>query len=237
MKLNATSVRSDLRASGNPRKVAETSRFFRAIPGGYGEGDRFWAVRVPAQRKIARTYRELPREEVAALLGDPCHECRLTALFILVSQFEKGDAGVRDEIALFYLDHLDRVNNWDLVDASAPKILGPWLVTAEDRSILYELARSENLWHQRTAMMACFAFIRENDFRDLIALADEFLGHPHDLIHKAAGWMLREMGKRDAAELRAYLATRYRKMPRTMLRYAIEKFEAGERAAYLNGSV
>ena len=226
-----------MKAAGNPAKAAEFAHFFRAGPGGYGEGDRFLVVPVPVQRQIARQFRELPEAEWKKLLRDPHHECRLTALFIMTHQFERGDAATQDGIVDAYLALREHVNNWDLVDASAYKILGAWLVDRKDRGILYDLAQSDHLWSRRIAMVSCFAFIRENDLHDTFAIADLLLEDSHDLIHKAVGWMLREAGKRDEAALLRFLKPRYARMPRTMLRYAIEKFDRSTRTAYLQGEV
>ncbi len=237
MNSSANAVRSELKSAGNPDRAAHHERFFRAYPGGYGEGDRFFGVTVPSQRKIALRYRHLPLAQILRLLRDPVHECRLTALFILIDQFERGDDPGRRSILDTYLDHLDQVNNWDLVDASAPKILGAFLADGGDRTILRELAESGHLWRQRVAVVACHRCIREGDFADFLAIAESLLYHEHDLIHKAVGWMLREVGKRDEAVLHDFLRSRYQTMPRTMLRYAIERFDRPTRTAYLRGTL
>lgn len=225
-----------LKAEIDPEKAEFYPRFFKTGKGEYGEGDRFLGVTVPKQRRIARQFRDLPRKEVAKLLADRHHECRLTALLILVEQYQRGDAATQQDIAEFYLDNLDRVNNWDLVDSSAHKILGPHLENRE-RSLLDELATSDDLWKQRVAIIATLHFIGQNDFRDTKRIARTLLDHEHDLIHKAVGWMLREMGKRDRKELETFLKPRYKKMPRTMLRYAIEKLPETQRKKYLTGKV
>lgn len=234
--MTASDVRLELRALANPEKAALYPRFFKAGPGEYAEGDRFLGVTVPKQREVARNHRSLALRSVRSLLRDPFHECRLTALLILVLQFERGKGAEREGIVRFYLEHLDFVNNWDLVDASAHKILGRWLET-RDRSVLYELAASGHLWRQRVAMIATYHFIKRGDFRDALSLAAQLLDHEHDLIHKAVGWMLREVGNRDRAIEEKFLAAHYRRMPRTMLRYAIEKFDPPVRKAYLAGTV
>ena len=245
---SATEVRRELRALADPVKAAFFPRFFKAGPGEYAEGDRFLGVTVPKQRKLAKRYRELPRRSVRSLLRDPYHECRLTALLILVLQFEGASRKPRgattaeqleterNDIARFYLDHLDFVNNWDLVDSSAHKILGPWLED-RDRSLLDALAASGHLWRQRVAVIATLHFIKQGDFTDLLRLAETLRDHEHDLIHKAVGWMLREVGERERAIEESFLARHYRRMPRTMLRYAIEKFPEARRKAYLRGAV
>ena len=234
--MTASQIRADLRSLADPDKAAFYPRFFKAGPGECAEGDRFLGVTVPEQRRVAKRYRSLPRRSVRSLLRDPFHECRLTALLILVLQFERGDAVERERIVRFYLDHLDWVNNWDLVDTSAHKILGAWL-ESRDRSMLYELASSGHLWRRRVAVIATYHFIRQGDFQDTLELAARLRDHEHDLIHKAVGWMLREIGNRDLAAEEEFLARHYRDMPRTMLRYATEKFEPPRRKAYLAGRV
>ncbi len=230
----AAEVKAELRKVADPEKAAFYPRFFKAGPGEYGEGDRFLGVSVPKQRKIARRFRELARDQLQILLADRFHECRLTALLILVEQFRRAGPDARDEIVRVYLDHLERVNNWDLVDSSAPQILGAWLED-RDRSPLYELAQSGHLWRQRIAIVSCLHFIKRGELEDALAISDLLLDHPHDLIHKAVGWMLREVGKQDLGVLEGFLRPRYRRMPRTMLRYAIEKLEERRRRAYLKG--
>ena len=203
---------------------------------GYGEGDQFMGVTVPNQRKIAKKYyRQISTAELEKLLRDPVHECRLTALFIMVHQYERSkDQVEKEEIVRCYLNNLSFVNNWDLVDSSAYKILGPHLEN-KDRQLLYELAETQNLWMQRVAIITTLHFIRNHDFADALKIAEKLLDHPHDLIHKAVGWMLREVGNRDQSRELYFLDRHYRKMPRTMLRYAIEKFKPELREQYLKG--
>jgi 3-methyladenine DNA glycosylase AlkD len=219
-------------------KQKDLAKFFQAYPGGYGEGDRFLGVTVPAQRKIAgEFYRRATLRDIEALLRNPFHECRLTALFLLILQFEKSkDEKLKTEIAELYLRNLDFVNNWDLVDSSAPKILGPWLAERE-RDLLYDLARSGHLWKQRIAVLTTQHFIRNLDFEDTLRLSEILLNHSHDLIHKAVGWMLREIGNREPEVEIHFLKTHYRKMPRTMLRYAIEKLDESLRQDFLKGRI
>jgi 3-methyladenine DNA glycosylase AlkD len=221
-----------LKALGTPAKAKAAAGFFKTGAGQYGAGDVFLGVTVPERRKLARRYQALPLAELGKLLGSKLHECRLTALLILVRQFESGDAAAQARIARFYLANLKAVNNWDLVDSSAPYILGRHLLRRE-RAILYTLARSRDLWERRIAIVATLGLIRAGAFEDTLAIAAQLLGDPHDLIHKAAGWMLREMGKRSPADLRRFLDRHAAAMPRTMLRYAIEKFPEPERKAYL----
>lgn len=236
----AEAVRNALQAERSPERAAKQAQFFQTDEGGYGEGDRFLGVPVPNQRKLARRYRALRLQEVVELLQDPFHECRLTALFILVEQFERGDAGQRAAVLEVYLRNLDYVNNWDLVDSSAPKILGRALVADYGGNgtpeLLWTLARSDELWRERTAVLATLAFVRAGVFGPTLELAEYQLQHPHDLMQKAVGWMLREVGKRDREVERRFLLRLYRTMPRTMLRYAIEHFPEAERRRFLDGS-
>ncbi len=231
-------VREELGAAADAEKARFLPKFFRAVPGGYGGQDRFLGVAVPRQRRAAhRHWRALSLQETAELLASPFHEHRLTALFVLVRKFEAaGDEEARGEIVRLYLERIGQVNNWDLVDSSAPHLLGPWLLE-RDRGLLDELAASGSLWKQRTAVLATFAFIRRGQFADTFRLAERLLGHPHDLIHKAVGWMLREIGERDREAALAFLRRHQARMPRTMLRYAIEKLEPPLRQAFLRGTV
>lgn len=231
--MTARQVKVELEAQADPEKAAFFPRFFKTGPGEYGEGDRFIGVTVPFQRKIARRYRELPLDELEKLLYDPYHECRLTGLLILVEQYQRcRDSGARAGLCDFYLRHLPQVNNWDLVDSTAHKILGPQLESG-NRDLLDELAARDHLWSQRVSVMATFHFIKNEDFDDTLRLCRGFLDHEHDLMHKICGWMLREVGKRDVDVLRAFLGDHHRKMPRTMLRYAIEKLDKPERQRWM----
>lgn len=221
-------------------EIAEHSgRFFKSGPGEYGEGDRFFGVRVPNQREIAKKYKGLSFSEVAKLLQSPFHEVRLTAVLILVYKYQKAKQfEKRQGIYEFYMNNLKGVNNWDLVDSSAKYIAGHFLFEYEqDRSILYELSDSEDLWERRIAIMATFYFVDQGDFDLTIELAEKYLGAPEDLIHKASGWMLREIGKQNEDLLRNFLDKHYQNMPRTMLRYAIEKLDEPVRQMYLKGEV
>lgn len=224
----------ELKTYIEPGKAAFYPQFFKAIPGGYGEGDQFWGVRVPPLRKLAQKYKTLSLDEQVPLITSPIHEQRMLSLFILRLQFEKGDPLMQEKIIAFYLQHIDNVNNWDLVDSSAPYLLGVWLLDKEADQI-WQLANSDNLWFQRIAIMSSFAFIRARRFTLTLQLAERLLDHPHDLIHKALGWMLREVGNRDLSNETAFLDKHYTQMPRTMLRYAIEKFPEELRLDYLKG--
>ncbi|WP_234573456.1 DNA alkylation repair protein [Rhodohalobacter sp. 614A] len=221
-------------------KIAEHSaRFFKSGPGEYGEGDQFLGIRVPKQREIAKKYKDLPLIEVAKLLQSPFHEVRLTAVLILVYKYQKNkNFEDREDIYHFYLDNLKGVNNWDLVDSSAKYIAGHFLFEYnEDRSILYQLSDSDDLWERRIAIMTTFYFVDQGDFDLTLELAEKYLDAPEDLIHKATGWMLREIGKQDEVLLRNFLDNHYQNMPRTMLRYAMEKLDEPVRQLYLQGKV
>jgi 3-methyladenine DNA glycosylase AlkD len=230
-------VRHELASLADPDRARGVSRYLQMVPGGYGEGDRAIGVTVPDQRRVAgRYWRDLSLAETSKLLASGVHEERLTSLLILVRKFAKADGEERGRIFSLILANTDRVNNWDLVDSSAPYIVGPWLMD-RDRSILDRLAGSGVVWDRRTAIMATLAFIKAGDFHWTFRLSERLLRDPHDLIHKAVGWMLREVGNRDRAAEEEFLARHYRVMPRVMLRYAIEKFEPRRRTEYLSGVV
>lgn len=217
----------------DPERAVNLARFFQTGAGQYGEGDQFLGLKVPTLREAVRIYwRKLTLAEVDQLLTSSYHEHRLTGLLLLVKQYEKGDDELKKAIYDFYLSHLARINNWDLVDLSAPNIVGDHLLT-RSRLILTKLAKSNNLWQRRVAILSTFTFIREAQFDDALSLATILLADPHDLIHKAVGWMLREIGKRDLPTLLAFLDSYASVMPRTMLRYAIEKLPPFSRQHYL----
>jgi 3-methyladenine DNA glycosylase AlkD len=229
-------VESELQRLADPADAEVLRRFFKTGPGEYGEGDRFLGIRVPRLRALARTSRSLPHEQVLTLLRAPWHEARLLALLLLVEQYRRGTAAERAAIYDAYLGHTRYINNWDLVDSSAEHILGAHL-RPENLTALERLARSESLWERRMAILATFHWIRQGEFRPTLRLAGLLLEDPHDLIHKAVGWMLREVGKRDLRVEEEFLLPRYRRMPRTMLRYAIERFPESRRQQYLRGEV
>ncbi|MCC5905227.1 MAG: DNA alkylation repair protein [Balneolaceae bacterium] len=229
-------VISLLREIADPGIAKHSLSFFKAGPGEYAEGDKFLGVRVPDQRKIARKHRKLSLEEVKKLLKSELHEVRLTGLLILVYQYEKADSILQEKIYHFYMDHLEYVNNWDLVDSSAKYIAGHFLFD-KDRSLLHNLAKSDNLWDRRVAVLSTFYFIDRGDFPTTIEISENLLNDQDDFIHKAVGWMLREIGNNDKPTLISFLKKHYKKMPRTMLRYAIEKFPKEERDHYLKGTV
>ena len=225
-------VKADLEKLADPEHAMKLQGFFKTGKGQYGEGDVFIGVRVPDQRRIAKKFRKIPLKDVLELLRSQIHEHRLTALFILTEQFNKGDEETRQRIVDEYLNHTDYVNNWDLVDSSAHKILGVWLLD-KPRKILYDLAKSESLWERRISIISTFTFIRNGDLEDAVALAEVLIDDEHDLIHKASGWMLREVGKKEQSALEEFLIEHYEKMPRTMLRYAIERLPEERRRFYL----
>jgi len=210
--------------------------FFKTGKGEYGEGDVFVGLKVPTQRIIAKEFKDLNLNDLKVLLSSKVHEERLISLFILVYKFEKGDEKEKDEVFSFYLKNRKGVNNWDLVDLSAPKILGKYLLD-RDKSFLFELALSENLWERRISILSTQEFIRNNKFDTTLKIAKILLQDKQDLIHKAVGWMLREIGKRDLITEEKFLKIYYKKMPRTMLRYAIEKFPEAKRKKYLQSKI
>jgi len=227
-------ARKRLRGLARADTVPILERYFKTGPGEYGEGDVFIGVRVPQLRKLCRECRGLPIADVVALLHSRIHEERLLALLLLVDAFRDGSARERARISRLYLTSTKFVNNWDLVDTSAPHIVGAWLQDRE-RTPLRRLARSRSVWERRIAILATLHFIRRGEFEDTFHIADTLLGDPHDLIQKAVGWMLREVGNRDGDAARRFLNERYARMPRTMLRYAIEKLPEWERRRYLAG--
>lgn len=229
-------IQAELARLSDPAKAAHSDRFFKTGPGQYGEGDRFRGITVPQLRALAKTHRGVSREDAMQLLASGWHEDRLTALYLLVELYAKGTPETRFKIHSGYLACIqERVNNWDLVDSSAPQLVGAHLETygGGDRSLLDTLARDSNLWRRRVAMVATLHFIRSGSYGETLRIAEALLGDGEDLIHKATGWMLREMGKRDVAPLRAFLDRYAAIMPRTMLRYALEKLPEAERRAYM----
>lgn len=234
MKLNE--IRSVIKKCGNVNHAATMQRFFKTGKGEYGEGDIFVGIKVPVQRKIAKQFRDLSFDDIGHLIKSKIHEERLISLFILVDQYQKADENRKEKIYSFYLKNRKYVNNWDLVDLSAPKIVGVHLLN-KNKSILIKYAKSSNLWEKRVAMLSTYTFIKNGGFETTLQISDILLNDKHDLIHKAVGWMLREIGKKDIKVLEEYLKDRYEKMPRTMLRYAIEKFPEQKRKKYLKGSI
>lgn len=229
----------DLSVLGDPKKAIFLSRFFKTGKSQYAQGDIFLGITVPRQRQIASKYPNLNLQEIKELLHSKIHEYRLTALFILVTQFNNGNDLVKKQIYDFFLENSKFVNNWDLVDSSSDKIVGSFLLNnPNQRKILIKLAKSDNLWQRRIAMIATYQFIKNGEFGETLKIAEILLKDPHDLIQKAVGWMLREVGKRCSREtLEAFLIKHYKKMSRTTLRYAIEHFENLKRQDYLKGRI
>ena len=227
-----TKLKQDLQKLADTEKAKTLQRFFKTGKGEYGEGDVFLGITVPDQRKIAKKHSDSTLKEVQKLLSGKIHEHRLTALLILVIKYNKADERGKKEIVDFYLKNTKNINNWDLVDLSADKILGAYLID-KDKSILYKLVRSDNLWDRRIAIMATFHFIKNGKFKDTLKISGMLLNDKHDLIHKAVGWMLRETGKREQATEERFLKKYYKNMPRTMLRYATEQFDENKRKFYL----
>ena len=233
------SIEQAMLALRDDAQAKNLSRFFKTGKGEYGEGDRFLGIKVPQTRVVvAAHWRECTLDDLDGLVASPWHEMRLCALLVLVQIFRhaRKTPELRGQCVDFYLSHTRFINNWDLVDLSCYEILGVWLLD-RDRSILYDLARcGKTIWEQRIGIVSCMQFARHGEFDDLLAVADILLHHEHDLIHTAVGWMLREVGKRDQARLEGFLLPRYAEMPRTMLRYAIEKFPEELRMRYLKGT-
>jgi len=223
-------IQADFKKAANKEKAKLLQRFFKTGKGEYGEGDIFLGIIVPIQRKIAYKYDGLDLEDIQKLLSSKIHEYRLTALFILVKKYKKADD--KKIIFDFYLKNTPNINNWDLVDLSAPKIVGDYL-SDKSKTILYKLAKSDNIWERRISILATFEFIKQNKFEDSIKIAEMLLNDKHDLIHKGVGWMLREIGKKNQKVEERFLQKYYKDMPRTMLRYAIEKFSQEKRRLYL----
>ncbi len=234
MKLQA--LDSELKKHENKEQASALQRFFKTGKGEYGAGDIFLGIKVPQQRKIAKQFSSLNLKQLYELLSSGIHEKRLIALLILVDKYKKKSEKEKEEIFGFYLKNARKINNWDLVDLSAGKIVGSFLLE-KNRNILYKLAKSENLWEKRISIISTSAFIDKKDFEDTIKISEILMKDNHDLIHKAVGWMLREVGKRNQEFLEEFLKKHYKKMPRTMLRYAIEKFEESKRKAYLKGEI
>ncbi|MBN2094494.1 MAG: DNA alkylation repair protein [Candidatus Aenigmarchaeota archaeon] len=229
-------VKKDLRSFANPTKAKDMQRFFKTGPGEYGEGDIFLGLTSEQLKGVAKKHSGAGFEVLQTLLNSKIHEERSCALVILVGQYQKSkkDLSKREEIFEFYLKnaHLGNINNWDLVDISAPKIVGDWLLD-KDRKILYTLAESKNLWERRISIISTFAFIREGEFDDALNISEMLIKDRHDLIHKAVGWMLREIGKKDERALEEFLEKHCREMPRTMLRYSIEKMDKAKKEKYM----
>lgn len=250
MQIQATDIIATVQSMSDPQQACHLMRFFKTSPGQYGEDDQFLGIKVPHIRLVVKEARHhVALDQIAVLLHSPWHEVRLCGFLLLVEEMRVAlpksrqapttGATRRQEIAYFYLRHTRCANNWDLVDMSCPKILGNWLIypspdgTPPDRQILYHLAQSRNLWEQRISIVTCWMLIRANQYDDALTISTMLLSHPHDLIHKAVGWMLREVGKRDMSVLQAYLTIHVSQMHRTTLRYAIEKMSPIERKYWM----
>ena len=227
-------IRLELKSLANLEKARVLRRFFKTGKGEYAEGDIFLGIQVPQIRAIAKKYPNLELNKIQQLLNSKIHEERLIALLILSDRYKNSPD--KEKIFNFYLTNIKNINNWDLVDLSAPQIIGAHLLN-KDRKILYTLANSKNLWKKRISIVSTYFFIHNNDFQDAIKISQLLLNDSHDLIHKAVGWMLREVGKRDQSLLKTFLKQNYKNMPRTMLRYAIEKFPEEKRKSYLNRKI
>lgn len=229
-------IQEEILSYADIKKAKNLQRFFKTAKGEYGEGDRFLGIVVPIQRSIANKYTALTLPEIEILLHSPYHEYRLIALLILVAKTKKTDQATKKTHMHFYLSNSKYINNWDLIDLTAHHVVGEYLLD-KNKDILLPLARSTSVWERRIAMLSCFAFIKVNMFDDALAIARLLLYDSHDLIHKAVGWMLREIGKRNLKQEEMFLKKYYSKMPRTMLRYAIERFPEIKRQAYLKGII
>ena len=234
--MSLAKLKKELRSLANPEKAKVYQRFFKTGKGHYGEGDIFLGITVPEQRKIAKKfYKNLTLQDIQKLLSSKIHEERFTALEALNFMYEKN-VSERKNIFDFYLDNTSRINNWDLVDTSAPYILGEYLFN-RNKSILLKLSKSQNLWEKRISIIATFYFIKHSRFEETLKIAEILMNDKHDLIHKAVGWMLREVGNKNLFVEENFLKKHYKKMPRTMLRYAIEKFDDEKRKMYLRGKI
>lgn len=231
-----TELQNELKKISNKEHSVILQRFFKTGSGQYGEGDIFIGIKVPPLRSLSKKYKSLSLDELKKLLNSGIHEERLIALFILVEQFRAADEEGKERIFDFYIKSRKYINNWDLVDLSADKIAGAFLFD-KDVSLLFELAASDNLWDKRIAMISSFYFIKNGSFDVSLQLSEKLINDKHDLIHKAVGWMLREIGKRDINTLEGFLFKHYKNMPRTMLRYSIEKFPEHKRQQYLKGNI
>jgi len=234
--MSLSEIRKAILKQKNPAQAVNLQRFFKTGKGQYGEGDVFYGIKVPEQRVISKQFKDLPLTDLKELINSKVHEERLIAAFILVDQYKKGDETKKKSVYEFYLKNIKGINNWDLVDLSAPKIVGTYLIDKE-KELLYKFANSKDLWEKRISIISTQAFIREHFFEDTLNISEILLNDIHDLIHKAVGWMLREVGNRDLQTEEEFLIQHYKTMPRTMLRYAIEKFPEQKRKGYLKGTI
>ncbi|HEY4525843.1 MAG TPA: DNA alkylation repair protein [Candidatus Paceibacterota bacterium] len=233
--MHLAEIKKDLHKLASPKKAKILARFFKTGAGEYGEGDIFLGVTVPRARTVAQKHKDLSLKDAENLLKSKIHEERLTAILLLVHNYQTGDVRKKKEIVEFYLKNTARINNWDLVDLSADKILGAYLLdNKSERGVLYGLAKSKNIWERRIAIISTFNLIKNRYFEDTLNISEILLGDGHDLMHKAVGWMLREVGKRNLRAEEGFLKKHVRRMPRTTLRYAIERFPEDKRLKYLN---
>ncbi|OIO39934.1 DNA alkylation repair protein [Candidatus Pacearchaeota archaeon CG_4_9_14_3_um_filter_31_7] len=225
-------LKKELESLADSEKAKVYQRFFKTAKGEYGEGDVFLGLKVPKLREIAKKYYCLDLRQLKELMDSSIHEHRMIALFILIKKYNKSNETNKRKIFKLYIKNIKNINNWDLVDLNAPNIVGTHLIN-KDRKILYDFAKSDNLWKKRISVLACFAFIKNKDFKDTLKISEILLKDKHDLIHKAVGWMLREIGKRDLTTLETFLKKHYKSMPRTMLRYSLEKLPEEKRNFYM----
>lgn len=234
--MSLSEIRKVISKQKNPKQALVLQRFFKTGKGDYGEGDVFYGIKVPEQRVIAKQFKDLLFKDLKELINSKVHEERLIAAFILVDQYKRGDEKKKKTVFDFYLKNRKGINNWDLVDLSAPKIVGAYLIDKE-KDLLYKFANSKDLWEKRISIISTQAFLREHFYEDTLNISEILINDRHDLIHKAVGWMLREVGNRDMQTEEEFLMQHYKTMPRTMLRYAIEKFPEQKRKAYLKGTI
>jgi 3-methyladenine DNA glycosylase AlkD len=234
--ITLNNIQTQLRSIADPSTALGSQRFFKTAPGQYGAGDIFLGIKVPTLRALAKKFRDTPPSIISALIKSKFHEERIFALLLLIDHYQRGSETDKQYAYDTYLAHTAHINNWDLVDVSAPHIVGDFLAN-RSREPLYQLVTSDSLWERRIAIIATFHFIRRNEFTDTLRISEQLLPDTHDLIHKAVGWMLREVGKRNQGVEETFLQTHYRNMPRTMLRYAIERFPEQLRLQYLSGTV
>jgi len=234
--MSLSEIRKEISKQKNPAQAINLQRFFKTGKGEYGEGDIFYGIKVPVQRNISKQFKDLLLNDLKVLILSKIHEERLIAAFILVDQYKRGDEKKKKIIFDFYLKNRNGINNWDLVDLSAPKIVGEYLIDKE-KDLLYKFAQSKDIWKKRISIISTQTFIREHFFEDTLKISEILLHDRHDLIHKAVGWMLREIGNREMETEEEFLKKHYKTMPRTMLRYAIEKFPEQKRKAYLESKI
>ncbi len=231
-----TKIKMELEKTGDKKIALHALKFFKTKKGEYGEGDEFFGIRVPVLRKIAKTYPDISISDISKLIDSKYHEQRLLAVLIIINAFKKGDENIKKTIYKFYLNNTEFINNWDIVDISASNIAGAYLED-KDKKPLYDLALSKDLWERRISIISTHHFIKKNSFEDALNISDILLTDKEDLIHKAVGWTIREVGKRSLETEEFFLKNQYKSMPRTMLRYAIEKFEENKRKKYLKGEI